>query len=492
VSPPAELEGRLHPLGLVVVARRFVGASLIPALALFLSAGTRVVVPAVLLALLVGLPLALLSWWRFRYRVSGGRLELHSGVLSRSVRTIPLERVRGIHVTEPFLHRLLGLVRVDVEAAAGGGQSAELSLPAVTRRQADELREALLAASPGPEFAEPPVLYRATPGRLAAAGVTSLSYLFAPAAIVGVALNLADDLPGGYVERAVEAAADRFPTDAMGLALIGLGAAALVLFSAAVGSLLVDWDFTLRDEGERLTAARGLLTRRVVHLDRDRIRGADVRDTPLRRPVGLAAVTAIAAGVGGREGGTTLAPVLRREELPALLSAVDEHAPSPHAPLASHPTSARSRRLVRAAAVPLVLLALFAALGAVWAAAAALVALAAAVPLGLDRYRQLWHAFDGRRLALREGSLRRRWSELDPDAAVSFELRSSPGQRRAGVATLTVHLGQGAGSRRALDIGEEQAAELLRRVRPQLFERRPSAGGIDKSESDCNSLGAPQ
>ena len=463
-----ELEGRLHPLGLIVVARRFVGASLIPALALFVSAGTRVVLPAVLLALLVGVPLALLSWWRFRYRVSGGRLELHSGVLSRSVRTIPLERVRGIQVTEPFLHRLLGLVRVEVDAAAGGAQSAELTLPAVTRRQADELREALLAAGPGDESAEPPVLYRATPDRLAAAGVTSLSYLFAPAAIVGVVVNLADDLPGGYVERAIEAAADRFPTDAIGLALVGLAAAVLVLVSAATGSLLVDWDFTLRDEGERLTAARGLLTRRVVHLDR--VRGADVRDTPLRRPFGLAAVTAIAAGVGGREGGTTLAPVLRRDELPAFLRAVDEHAASPDSLLVPHPASARSRRLVRAAVAPLVLLALFAALEVVWAAAVALVALAAAVPLARDRYRQLGHAFDGRRLALREGSLRRRWSELDPDAAVGFELRSSPGQRRAGLATLTVHLGQGAGSRRALDIGEEQATALLRRVRPRLFE----------------------
>jgi putative membrane protein len=140
------LEGRLHPLAVLVIARRFVGLSMIPALALFVSAGTRVVVPALLLAVFVGLPLAILSWWRFRYRVADGRLELRSGVVSRSVRTIPLERVRGIDVTEPFLHRLLGLVRVDVEAAAGG-DNAELSLAAVSRAQADTLREALLGLS---------------------------------------------------------------------------------------------------------------------------------------------------------------------------------------------------------------------------------------------------------------------------------------------------------------------------------------------------------
>jgi putative membrane protein len=464
---PAELEGRLHPLAVIIVARRFVGASLIPAFAVFLSAGTRVVVPALLLALLVGLPLAVLSWWRFHYRVAGGRLELRSGVLSRSVRTISLERVRGIVVTEPFLHQLLGLVRVDVEAAAGGGgQSAEMSLPAVSRAQAEDLREALLGAARAEEEAtEPPPLYHATPGLLALGGVTSMSYLLAPAAIVGVVFNLADDLPGNVIERGAEAAADRFPTDVLGLALVGVAALAVVLAAAAAGSLLVDWDFTLRDEGERLAAARGLLTRRLAHLDRDRIRGVDIRDTPLRRPLGLASASAIAAGVGG----TVLAPVLRWDEVPALLRSVDAAAADPSTPLVAHPPPARSRRFVRALAVPIVVLVVLAAFAIVWAAALVLVLAALAALLALDRYRQLGHLFDGRRLVLQEGSLRRRWSELDPRAVVSFELRSSPGQRRAGVATLTAHLGQGAGSRRALDLGEEQAAALLARVGPELF-----------------------
>ena len=425
----AVLEGRLHPLAVLVIARRFVGLSMIPALALFVSAGTRVIVPALLLALFVGLPLAFLSWWRFRYRVAGGRLELHSGVVSRSVRTIPLERVRGLDVTEPFLHRLLGLVRVDVEAAAGGGESAELSLAAVSREQADALREALLgsARAAGEEVAEPPPPYRATPGLLALGGVTSLSYLLAPAAIVGVVFNLADDLPGRFVERAGEAAADRFPTDALGLVLIGVVGIALVLAAAAFGSLLVDWDFTLRDEGERLAASRGLFTRRLVHLDRSRIRGLDVRDTLLRRPFGLTAVTAIAAGVRGRGGGTLLAPVIRAGELPALLRAVDAGAPDPSARLIAHPRAARSRRFVRALAVPIAGLVIAVALGVWWGAALALAALAPAALLALDRYRQLGHAFDGCRLSLREGSVRRRRSAFDPAAAVSFERQELAG-----------------------------------------------------------------
>jgi putative membrane protein len=466
----AELDGRLHPLAVLVYARRFIGAGLLPVLVLIISAGARVIVPLLLLAL-VAVAMAFLAWSRFRYRVTGGRLELSSGVLSRNVRTIPLDRVRGVVVTAPFLHRLLGLVKVEVEAAAGGSDSkAELSLAAVSLEQAEALREVLLGARGAVEPGrEPAPLYRATPGLLAVGGITSMTYLLAPATVVGIALNLADDLPGGLVERAGEAAVDRLPTDAFWIAVLAAGAVALILVVAAAGSLLVDWRFTLVDDGERLTATHGLLTRRVVVVDRDRIRGADVRDTPLRRPFKLVALTAIAAGLRSRTGGTTLAPVLAAANAPALLRAVDPPAPDPAAPLTPHPLRARRRRFERALALPLAALVVAIAFFEPLAIAAALVLTGLAAVLALDRYRQLGHGFDGRRLTMREGSLRRRWSEVDPTGVVAYELSSSPGQRRAGLCTLAVHLGQGAGSRRALDLGEGQAAVLLAGLDPPLL-----------------------
>ena len=271
-----ELHGRLHPLAVVVIGRRFIGASLIPAFVLLLSGGTRVIVPVLLAVLFIGVPLAVLSWQRFSYHVADGRLELRSGVLNRSVRTIPLERVRGVDVSQPFLHRLLGLARVEVEAAAGGdSKSPELSLPAIALAEAERLREALLGAArvEEGEVEEAKPLYRATPVMLALGGITSMRYLLAPAALVGVVFNLADDLPGGLVERATDAALERAPTDPFAIAALVAGGVVIVLLAAAGGSVLVDWNFTLADEGERLTAVRGLLTRRVVTLDRDRIRG---------------------------------------------------------------------------------------------------------------------------------------------------------------------------------------------------------------------------
>jgi putative membrane protein len=467
------LQGRLHPLAVVVLARRVVGAGLLPVLVLVISAGARVIV-LVGLMLLAALVYGLLAWSRFRFQVSGGRLELRSGVLSRSVRTIPLERVRGVVVTSPFLHRILGLVRVEVEAAAGGGDKAELSLPAVSIAQAEALRAALLGARPVAQetgLPEPAAtLYRASPRTLALGGITSFSYLLAPAAVIGVAVNLLDDLPGNVVERATDTLVDNAPTNARGISLAAVVALVLAVAIAAAGSLLVDWGFTLVDDGERLTASRGLLTRRVVVLERERVRGADVRDTLLRRPFRLVSLTAVAAGLRRKSGGTTLAPVLPRAGVSALLRAVDPHAPDPDAPLTPHPPAARRRRLVRAVPLPLAALALALAFTSPWAIGLTLVLTALAILVALDRHRQLGHAFDGRRLAVRAGSIHRRWSELDPSAAVAYELRSSPGQRRAGLCTVHVHLGQGAGSRRALDLGEEQAYVLLGALDPPLLE----------------------
>ena len=474
MEPPgaaAELEGRLHPLALFVIARRFVGASLIPLFALLFSLGTKVLVPLLLAALLVGVPLAVLSWARFRYRVGAGRLELSSGVLCRNVRTIPLDRIRGVDVTAPFLHRLLGFVKVDVEAAAGGGSQAELSLAAVSHAQADALRHALLRSEPGavrPSRCDGlALLHEATPALLALGGITSMRYLLAPVAILGVLFNLADDLPGGYVERTGDAAADHVPTHPLGVAVAGAVVFVLVLAIGAAGSLLVDWDFTLTDDGERLTASRGLLTGRVVTIDRARIRGADVRDTPLRRPLGLMSVTGIVAGLRGQRAGRPWRRFARPRRPP---SAAGRRGAAPIPLLRCH----RIRVGPRAPA------------GAGSRSAAAGCGRRDRLPRALGRRgcarprrprsparsRPLpttGPRFDGRRLVLREGSLRRRWSEVDPAAVVAFELRSSPGQRRSGLCTLIVHLGQGAGSRRALDAGEDQAAELLAGLHPTLL-----------------------
>lgn len=443
-----------------------IGASIVPVLVVAVTWRGGLVLPALVVLGTAGLAVLVVEWRRFTYRVDGGRLVIERGVFRHRTRIVPLDRIRGVELQAPWLHRVLGLVRVDVEAAAGGSSKAELTLAAVSLQEGERLRRVLLSRvrRPDTEAAEAPparVLYHATPTLLVIGGLTSGRHILAPLAVIGLVANFADDLPGALGDRLVSEAGDRLSADLPTVAVVGAALLLLALALAAAGSLLADWEFELADEGDRLVARRGLLTRRIVAIDRARVRGLDLRDSPLRRAFGLAGVTAIAGGVaGGSSGRTVLAPVIPANDARDLVRAVDPLARYV-AELERHPRAARTRRLVRAVVAPLGLGVVALAFSWWWAALLAVVLAVAAVPLALDRYRQLGHRFDRRRLAVRKGSLQRRWTSLDPHAVVSYVVERSPGQARAGLCSVVLHLGQGTGSRQVLDCSDEQAADLL-------------------------------
>ncbi len=466
--------GRLHPLAVLVFARKRIGASILPILVIAFTWRGSFALPVLGVIVAVGLAVLVLEWRRFTYRIEAGRLVIERGILRHTTRIVPLDRIRGVDLQAPWLHRVLGLVQVEVEAAAGGSSAAELTLAAVSAEEGERLRRALLSAGSRETATDDPpparVLYRAGPRLLVAGGLTSGRYILAPLAVIGVIANFADDLPSTLGDRLLSEAAERVPTEVLGLSVLVVAGVFLALVLAAAGSLLTDWSFELTDDGDRLVAQRGLLTRRTVAIDRSRVRGFDLRDSPLRRAFGLVGMRVVAAGVaGGRPGRTALAPVIASEDARVLARELDPLV-MPDAPLERHPKAALPRRLTRAVVVP-------AMLGVVavglqwWLPAAILFTLGlVGVFLGLDRYRQLGHHFDGRRLAVREGSLSRRWTSLDPRAIVSYAIQRSPFQARSGLCTIVLHLGQGAGSRRVLDCSEEQAAVLLAELDVPLFE----------------------
>ena len=112
---------------------------------------------------LLSLLTAALSWWRFSYADGPAAVVVTRGLLSRSVRTVPNDRIRGVEVEAPPLHRLFGLVRVRIDAAAGAaGKDEELLIDGVPRAEGDRLRAAVLSPPappprrPAPADAAPP------------------------------------------------------------------------------------------------------------------------------------------------------------------------------------------------------------------------------------------------------------------------------------------------------------------------------------------------
>jgi putative membrane protein len=490
LAPPPPGHRRLDPRTLVtrVVTlsslRQYWGA-LLPLLAVlgvnggFRSGGLVAVLAAVIVVALVG---ALVEWLRTWYGVHDGRLVVERGVLRRSLTVVPVDRIRGVDVHASALQRLLGIVSVRVDAAATGGREDEAVLNAVSTAEGARLRDVLLreaalaehepvpAEPTAPVRVPPPavVLARFDPRWLLYAPLVG-GYLLAPLAAIGALANYAGELRVPLPLR-------RWTEDALGsepgVRAIVVGAVLVVLVAVAgamVTAAVANWGFTLTRRGGTLVAERGLLSRRQVSLEHDRIRGYALTEPLALRAVAAARLTALVTGLGGGENENESG---RRGQLLPLGPARVARAVAAAAvirfdrPLRRHPPAARRRRMVRATLPGLVGAAVFGGFG-IWPGLAACLVLAVlGIPLALDRYAGLGNAVDERAVSVRSGSLRRRQVVLLRRGVVGATVRQTWFQRRAGLATVTVATGAGSGGYEAIDIGAADAVRLLRDVDP--------------------------
>lgn len=444
---------------------------------------------------------SVIRWATFRYGVVDDRLEITRSLISRSVRTIPLERIRGVDVSTPLLHRLLGLAVLRIDTGAHGGEDKqEGELDGVTVQEADRLRTLLLrtaaarrAGRPAPaedvpagaspdtpprhdtaseEEPEPQTVYLRVPRRWLAYGLLSGAYLYTPFAVLAGAVTLILQWGEQFgLEGRLLWEVLRWLWDRPYL----LVAAAVVLvvampFTGMATYAVLHWDFTLRAREGYLVAERGLLTQRAVSLERRRVRGYEIVDTPTERWAKIARVWAIVTGLGDSQTRGQLLPAVPRNDA---LETVGRAVGTLAAPLRPHPPQARRRRLFRAVA-PWAALAVAGTVpplltgGWTWwvIPAIALVLALLGVPLGLDRYRSLGHAYDGTRLSVRSGSLRRVQAVVERRAVVGWTFRQTWFQRRARVMTVIAGVGAGAGGYQAIDVAEEAGPAFAAEVTP--------------------------
>jgi putative membrane protein len=470
VTGPTEGARRTSPLVVLVhtvtfrQARQLVPLIIPLAAATGFGGGTTTVVLLVVAVTLVSLAAAVLSWWRFGYADGPTSVVVTKGLLARSVRTVPNDRVRGVEVEAPALHRLFGLVKVRIDAAAGAlsGDGEELVVDGVTRAEGDRLRASVLAhratATPAPAeaAAEPDEeeITRFDPRWLRYAPLVG-SYLAVPLAAVGALFRLLDEVPRRF--RPEFDGPDVVDAPVVVLAVVAV--LLLLVIGSVVGAAAVNWRFRLVRRGGSLIAVRGLITRRHTELEIDRIRGGTLTEGLGMRLAGAARTAALVTGLGQATRRGQLLPLGPRAEAERLLHRLVDDA----GPLRRHPPAARRRRLVRAligGVVVTVAGIVLAAIGTTWSVlVAGLVLTVLAVPLGLGRYASLGHATGPRSFAVRSGWLVREQAVLQRRAVVGWRVRQSFFQRRAGLATVTACVGAGSGAYAALDM---DAAEVER------------------------------
>lgn len=358
---------RLHPLTLFFAGWNSIRGFLIPAiLVLVLGRGTRgaewIPVAAAIGAAAVGW--AVLRYYTFSYWITaggvgtpGGELIIRSGVLSKTERHIPLHRVQDIRLKQGLMHRLLGVVEVNIETA--GGQGAEGKLSVLSQAEAGRLRDAIFARrvaladapavpalSAGPEGAVASTsapaapasprqtIRRVTTRELILAGLTSNQVASGFVLVIGIVgfvfefVDPKDSQIGDAVQAVIRwwlrFGADSWPVLAAGGTLLLLFVGILI---SVVGSVVLFYGFELSLAGEDLHRSYGLFTRHASSLPRRRIQLLRVDEGLLRRWLGLATLRASSAGSApaqdeNAKGDDVLLPVVPRAEVVALLPIV--------------------------------------------------------------------------------------------------------------------------------------------------------------------------
>ncbi|MFJ9467481.1 PH domain-containing protein [Streptomyces caniferus] len=482
-----------------------------------ITTGAWITLAAIAASFAVVTTLGLIRWARTEFRITlprrpdgtgagapgGGHgpasptLEVRSGLLTRRLRSVPLQRIRTVDLTAPLPHRLLGVTVLRAGTAGSGDGRSELSLEALAAPEAERLRAELLAYADTESVANDPVVARISRRWLRYAPLTFwvVGGVFVAAGSVYRVLDGIGIEPWklGFVQRAFS----EFGASALWLTIPAALLAVLALGSVGAVALYVEnwWDYCLEwTDARTLRVRRGLFTTRSVTIERARLRGVLLREPLLLRAGGGALVRAVAGGLGNREENrkrSGLLPPAPRAEAVRVAGGV-LRAPFPGsdtpAALATHPRIALRRRRMRGllwAVLPGT--AVLAGLGAAFTPVLlhcawiyAVVATALVLWLARDAYGSLGHGIQGPYLVTRSGTFSRDTLALQREAIAAWTFSTSPFTRRAGLVALTAAVAAGEDGYRIPDLAAAEAPAFAAAAAPGILEEfltHPAAPG---------------
>lgn len=258
----------------------------------------------------------LVHFLTLRWRVTGGTLEIKSGLLNRQERVISPRRVQNVELVRNLFHRLSGLVELRIETASGSDVEGLLS--ALSTDDANLLLRTL-RRNPASKDAGPvgPALVQNSPFDLLRYGATGTRFGAALVAL-GILYEASIALDPA---RATDTA---WTLGRAGAVALGVTLVVGTWLSGMASALMRHYGFTLRKSDGQLIAEEGLFTRRRVELPLRKVQVVAVVEPWLRRIAGIATVvieTATArAGQGGVQRALTLVPVIQPSEVDALVS----------------------------------------------------------------------------------------------------------------------------------------------------------------------------
>lgn len=469
---------RLHPATLLFdVGRRFLSMAFYAVAVLWFAASRQQA--WYLIFLVPPIVNALVRYVSFRYSLEADHLVLRQGVISRNVRHVPYARVQNLDTLQGPFHRLLGVVEVRLETAAG--KEPEAVFQVISSAELAELRAHVFGArsegrvEAAGSGADPAFFRMRTPDVLLFGLFSQRGLVYLGGAFV-VLRELAEFFDA---EARVNEGLETLERESAGLStwtwvVAALGILLFLQFATVVWAWLTLYGFRLERIGEDLRTTCGLLTRQSASLPRGRVQALEVREGWLARRLGRCSIRVASAGADSTGSGQVarkwLVPLCARAELTRVLAEVQPEARLEELTWESLPRRARRRLFVRALFLWVPLAALVAALAWPVGLCAVPAALAVAWILAGLRYRRLGFALSSEAIFLRDGLLARRIVCVRFSKVQSVELARSPLDRRARMARLRLDTAgvskDGLHFRLSL-LDLRQALRLLRRVRSE-------------------------
>jgi putative membrane protein len=481
---------RVHPGTIALRFLRDAPRTVLAIPAVLAFASDRGVMGALGLAAVVAVVALVFQWlqWRhFRYGVGAREIVIESGLIHRTRRSIPFDRIQDIDIERALLARIFGLAKVRIETGAGGKDEGLLDsvtlaeagrLRAVVRAWRDGDAAAVAARTEGndaePESrAQPPIFTMGLP-RVLLFGVLDFSLVYL-GGLLAFLQTFEEPLKAGFGFDIYDPV--RWIGVAEGAAQVKVGAGtvgALVLFALLLGLLASivrilarDYGYRLTAEGDRFRRERGLLTRTEAVIAKERVQLAYVETGPIRRRFGWFWLSFQTLGAGSDGSGHQVAaPFARREEMAPILAETGRFRLPPPPELVMVSQRHVVRALLRRLALPCVAI-----LGAAAWYRPALFLLALlpflAIHAMLERHFHRY-AIDGDLLFVTRGVLKQKLFVVPVERIQVIGLARSWLQRKLGLATVAVDTA-GASITKSpgivdvtLDTGQSLVAELAR------------------------------
>ena len=241
---------------------------------------------------------SILTYFRFYFQLDDNAIIIDKGILKRTKTNIPFERIQTINFKQNILHQLFNVVSVEIDTA--GAKKSEISIDALKKEDANQLRDYILAEkaqiiAETTEIAEAEIesareveqqILHLGPLDLLKVGVSqnhlrSMALIFA---FVFTTLNQSTDDVENFVSRQFDQY-EHYMVD--NLLFVFLFSTVLVLIISfifsLVNSILKYYELKLSIHKKGLKLVRGLLNREEITVNRNKVQIISWSDNPIRR-----------------------------------------------------------------------------------------------------------------------------------------------------------------------------------------------------------------